>query len=63
MRRVSIMIAMLVLIGTTAAVSAAQTQPATKSCSVEKCIAVCTKNGGRTCDLYCRNQMQRQGCP
>jgi hypothetical protein len=53
--------AVLSLVGIADSISMAQAQPKS-SCSVEKCMAVCTKNGGRTCDLYCRNQMARNGC-
>jgi hypothetical protein len=32
------------------------------ACSLQACIDSCNKQGGRTCSLYCSNEMARRGC-
>jgi hypothetical protein len=61
MLRIFAIVAVLALTGTGFGVSSAQAQKA-GTCSVEKCVAACTKNGGRWCDRYCQNEISRQGC-
>ena len=63
MLRILAVIAVLMLTVTTFGVSSAQAQKAAApNCSVEKCVAACTKNAGRWCDRYCQNEMSRRGC-
>jgi hypothetical protein len=63
MLRISAVIAMLTMIGTSAvAVSTASAD--TWGCSYEKCLQACGKAGGRYCSAYCDQQMkdkQRSG--
>jgi hypothetical protein len=60
MLRISVLIAVLALTGTTASVSAAQ--PQTNSCSMEKCIETCKKNHMSKCDRYCEIRRANSNC-
>jgi hypothetical protein len=67
LRIAAILIISLSLIGSASlGPAAAQAQQkASKSggqCSLEACIDVCNKKGGRTCNLYCSNELARRGC-
>jgi hypothetical protein len=65
MLRIATIIVVFSLIGPAATgVAFAQTKPAkaAKNCSVEGCITVCNRQGGRMCNLYCQNEMARKGC-
>jgi hypothetical protein len=61
MIRILTVITVLTLIDAGFGISSAQAQKP-RSCSLEGCIAACNKQGGRTCNLYCQNEMSRRGC-
>ena len=69
MLRISALIAILMLIGTTANVSAAepQTKSGTKACTLVSCVEACQKGGnaygvGKSCDRYCQQRMATGAC-
>jgi hypothetical protein len=40
----------------------AQANKKNGQCSLQACVDSCNKKGGRTCSLYCSNEMSRRGC-